>query len=431
MLTLELLGHFRLSDDARAVGRLSKKSQALLAYLACHSPEAIPRERLATLLWGYSDPDHARQSLRQALVTIRTTLGAAHDVLIVDAASVRLAASGELTVDVKDFEALAQMTDTAALARASALYRGEYLAGLHVTSEAFEEWLSVERQRLLGIACEIQRRLATACADTGGLDAAIEAARRLTQLDPLGEEGHRLLIQLLAAAGQRSAALAQYTSLSERLRRDLGVAPERETVELVDAIRRGESHSTAPFRNGSSRRASHTTVEVRGENDAAARRSGPTAVVAPALGDGGATQLHHLPVEPERQHVSFTLDPAGADAAVRVTEFFDACGLAWGVDRDVTRRVAFGVGQAIETIREYCGPSGPLLIEARCDDFDVDVRMIYHGTVLELPEQRPSEAEIIDAGDHQLAGFMLRRNADRIRQTLKGGAVVLKFRYER
>jgi hypothetical protein len=105
--------------------------------------------------------------------------------------------------------------------------------------------------------------------------------------------------------------------------------------------------------------------------------------------------------------------------------------LAWGVHRDVARRVAFGVGQAIETIREYCDPSGPLLIEARCDDFDVDVRMIYHGTVLELPEQRPSEAEIIEAGDHQLAGFMLRRNADRIRQALKGGTVVLKFRFER
>jgi DNA-binding SARP family transcriptional activator len=425
MLTLELLGHFRLSDDTRSVGRLAKKSQALLAYLTCHSSEAIPRERLATLLWGYSDPDHARQSLRQALVTIRTALGTAHDVLTIDAATVRLVASGELTVDVKEFEALVQLADSAALARASALYRGEYLAGLHVSSEAFEEWLSVERPRLLGVACEIQRRLATAYADTGAPDAAIEAARRLTQLDPLGEDGHRLLIRLLAAAGQRSAALAQYTSLSGRLRSELGLAPERETGELVDAIRRGEPHSTAPSRG---RRASHTTVS--GEDKSTVPHFGPTAPVAPVSGDG-PTRLHHLTVEPERQHVSFTLDPGGVDAAERVTEFFDTCGLAWGVHRDVARRVAFGVGQAIETIREYCDPSGPLLIEARCDDFDVDVRMIYHGTVLELPEQRPSEAEIIETGDHQLAGFMLRRNADRIRQALKGGTVVLKFRFER
>ena len=123
MLTLELLGHFRLSDDTRSVGRLAKKSQALLAYLACHSSEAIPRERLATLLWGYSDPDHARQSLRQALVTIRTALGTAHDVLTIDAATVRLVASGELTVDVKEFEALVQLADSAALARASSRSR--------------------------------------------------------------------------------------------------------------------------------------------------------------------------------------------------------------------------------------------------------------------------------------------------------------------
>src|SRR5262245_1264800 len=445
MFSLHLLGQFRLLDGARAVAPLPKKCQALLAYLACHTSQSMPRERLAALLWSYSDPDHARQSLRQALAAIRTTLGAVQNVLIIDADGARLATGPAMAVDVHEFEKLARSADTAGLERARSLYRDTFLAALQVTSEPFEEWLAIERTRLLGMACDVQRRLATAHASAGHLEAAIAAAQRLTQLEPLNEDGHRLSMRLLGSAGRRGAALAQYAHLAELLRRELGVAPDRETRQLAEAIRKGErsevSGVPAPDSPGAgtlSQPASGGLID-RPAGPPPGRALAPAAGLhaagqpahSPARTDGSAMVLHSLPFQPEHNRVGFTVDPAAADAPARVAEFFDACGLAWGVERDVTRRITFGVSQAFEAIREFCDPSGPLLVEARCDDFDVDVRLTYHGVMLQLPDRRPSAAEIIEAGDQQLAGYMLRRNADRIRSALKGGSVVLKFRFER
>ena len=72
------------------------------------------------------------------------------------------------------------------------------------------------------------------------------------------------------------------------------------------------------------------------------------------------------------------------------------------------------------------------MVEAHFDEFNLDVKITYHGEPLELPEQRPSERAIMetDAGYRQLAGFLLRRNADRVRTSTKDGASVLEFHFE-
>jgi xanthine permease XanP len=95
-------------------------------------------------------------------------------------------------------------------------------------------------------------------------------------------------------------------------------------------------------------------------------------------------------------------------------------------------RVAFGIEQAIETIAEHCEPQGPVVVEAHFDEFNLDVKITYRGAPLELPDRRPSDRDIIetDAGYRQLAGFMLRRNADRVRTSVKDGASVLEFHFE-
>jgi xanthine permease XanP len=134
----------------------------------------------------------------------------------------------------------------------------------------------------------------------------------------------------------------------------------------------------------------------------------------------------------QRRRVTLALDPAAADAVAEVNEFFDAAGRGWGARPDVMVRVAFGINQAIEAIREHCDPQGPITIEARFDEFNLDVRISYRGEALEFPDERPSQQEIIetDAGYRRLAGFMLRQNADRIRTSVKDGATVLEFHFD-
>ena len=78
-----------------------------------------------------------------------------------------------------------------------------------------------------------------------------------------------------------------------------------------------------------------------------------------------------------------------------MNEFFDAAGRGWGARPDVMVRVAFGINQAIEAIREHCEPEGPIAIEAHFDEFNLDVRISYRGAALEFPDERPS-----GQGDH-------------------------------
>jgi xanthine permease XanP len=133
-----------------------------------------------------------------------------------------------------------------------------------------------------------------------------------------------------------------------------------------------------------------------------------------------------------RQRVTLPLDPTAEDAAAQVDEFFNAAGREWGARPDVMVRVSFGTNQAIEAIRENCEPKGPIVIEAHFDEFNLNVKISYQGVPLELPDQRPSDSDIIEteAGYRRLAGFLLRRNADRASASTRDGTSVLRFHFE-
>jgi NCS2 family nucleobase:cation symporter-2 len=126
-----------------------------------------------------------------------------------------------------------------------------------------------------------------------------------------------------------------------------------------------------------------------------------------------------------------TLDPKQLDHA-RIVEFMEAQGAAWGARRDVIDRARFSLEQAIETIVDGCEPHGPLEVEATFDEFNVDVRVSYPGAPLELPDERPSNEEIMqsEAGHRRLAGFMLRRQADRVAATHKAGRSTILFHFD-
>ena len=148
-LALDLLGAFELKRADGQLLRLPKKAQALLAYLALQKGRPIPREQLATLLWGNSATEQARQSLRQCLAALRNALGAeASESIVADTASVLLAPSELLAIDVAAFEAACQSKTVADMQRASALYRDELLDRTANPVEPFNDWLTLERQRL-------------------------------------------------------------------------------------------------------------------------------------------------------------------------------------------------------------------------------------------------------------------------------------------
>ncbi len=224
----------------------TRKSAALLAYLAFYADRPHPREVLAELLWPEEDPEATRARLRQALASLRRTLECPRSdavgehgatLFLSDAASVQLNRDC-FSTDVMEFEECLRRAGQggsaeeriALLSSAVDLHRGELLPGY------YEEWIAPERARLLDQYLGALRRLADAVAETGDLEGAMAHARRAVAADTLREESHRHLMRLYAQADRRSELLRQYRELERLLRVELDTTPSPATRKLLDDL---------------------------------------------------------------------------------------------------------------------------------------------------------------------------------------------------
>lgn len=132
-----------------------------------------------------------------------------------------------------------------------------------------------------------------------------------------------------------------------------------------------------------------------------------------------------------RKAARLTVKADAVDAS-GIEEFMETHGAAWGARRDVIDRASFNLTQSIETIVEGCEPQGALEVEATFDEFNLDIRVSYMGPPLALPDRRPTNEEIMESeeGQRKLAGFMLRRYADRVAATHRGTRSTILFHFD-
>lgn len=303
--------------DGRPIDVDTKKAIALLAYLAIEG--SAERDALAALFWADSSPERAKATLRRTLSALRGGVGP--DTLEADRQRVSLVGYHEC--DVKVFEALVEETTThehapadvcplcvAPLARAAALYRGDFLGTFHVRdAPEFEDWARPVTESIRIRAGEVFKRLAMAHAATGDYSAAIETTARWIGLDELHEPAHRQLMLLHAWTGDRPGAVEAYNSCVAILDRELGVAPLEETTELFDAIldedlppapaqRRGtkpvRATVAAPAQDMIDRQAAVTTLSTALDS---AMSSGQVCVITGDSWMGKTRLLEHLAAE--------------------------------------------------------------------------------------------------------------------------------------
>jgi NCS2 family nucleobase:cation symporter-2 len=132
-----------------------------------------------------------------------------------------------------------------------------------------------------------------------------------------------------------------------------------------------------------------------------------------------------------KQTATFKVESAPVQAA-KLEQFMETNGAAWGARRDVIDRATFNLVQSIEAIVDSCEPQGLVEITVTFDEFNLDLRVSYVGPPLELPERRPTNEEIMESedGHRRLAGFMLRRYADRVAATHRGGRSTILFHFD-
>jgi len=226
--SLAAFGFPEIHADGRPIKLALRKGLALLVYLA-EAKGAVARDVIATLLWPETDRETGLARLRRLLHRVELALG--QPVFETDRTSLRWSPDVELEIDAHLFESACDRGD---FEKACQIYRSDFLAGFSPEdSPEFDDWAFFRREALRGRLMHALERLVQDKNAAGDYFAATAHAGRLVELDPLSEVYGRHLIRSLLLAGDRSAAERHHSALTQRLRDELGVAPEAETEALM------------------------------------------------------------------------------------------------------------------------------------------------------------------------------------------------------
>lgn len=240
------------SETTTLTGRI----QALFTYL-CVTHQPQDRGKLGDLLWDNLSEQEAKRNLRYILRDLRKIIG---DYLIVDGQTISFNFELPYWFDVTSFTTYlsprlrntAESIELTILQELLNLYTGDFLAGFHIQDASnFERWMLAQRRHfhdamVYGLQLATQQHLTQ-----GEYDAGLALNQYLLTLEPWREEAHRQRMILLAANGQRSAALMQYELCCQVLEEELDVPPMTETTSLYTQIKSGmwfiEQEAAAEF----------------------------------------------------------------------------------------------------------------------------------------------------------------------------------------
>jgi DNA-binding SARP family transcriptional activator len=214
------LGGFAVEVDSQTVAPSAwkhRRGAELIKLLALSTGHRLYREQVMDILWPELSPNAAGTNLRKATHHLRRALGTPEPV-VVDAGFVALCPDWQVTTDVEVFETAAKDALGAgpeACVEAAGLYRGELLPDDRYVSWVFEPR---ERLRLRYL------QLLKLC----------QHWEAVLEVDPADEEAHRALMRGYIDIGNRQAAIRQFSRLRQTLRSDLGIGPDRASVELYE-----------------------------------------------------------------------------------------------------------------------------------------------------------------------------------------------------
>jgi DNA-binding SARP family transcriptional activator len=245
-LRIHFFGRFQLFLGRRVLPDFpTQRAKALFAILVLQAGQVRPRAQLMDALWPEVDESHARKCLSTELWRIRSLLkaGGLHPerLIIASRDGAMFDDKAPHWLDVQAFErALATISNTPperlipqqvrALRAAVDLYRGEMLEGV------YDDWCLLHREALATQYLRALEMLMRWHFAGGQWEAAIAYGQKLLAHDPLLEHIHRRIMRCYVELGIRSAAIRQYGSCVERLHRELGIEPMKETVILYRSI---------------------------------------------------------------------------------------------------------------------------------------------------------------------------------------------------
>lgn len=251
---IQLLGQFRVSIGSRTIEDADwylRKAKALVKLLVLAPSHRLHRGELMDILWPDLDIDAATNNLHKALYISRRVLEpdlpakAPSGYLHINGDFISLDCPGGLFVDVEEFASAAQLArddgTVEAYRRAVELYPGDLLP-----EDRYEDWAVRLREALQSTYLNLLFEMASVYEDREDYPAALETLQDLVARDPAHEEAQAKLIRLLAASGNRQAALRQYQRLREVLAEEFDVEPAPALEALYQQILSGTFAHGAP-----------------------------------------------------------------------------------------------------------------------------------------------------------------------------------------
>ncbi len=267
-----MFGKFTAHHDAGLLkGLEASKDQELLSYLLIRRDRPHSREALASLLWADTSTEKSKKYLRQALWHLHAALnsdnGNGTDVLLVDHDWLTLNPCSNLWTDVSDFErAFAGAEGIAgrqldaekahALKDAVSLYNDDLLPGY------YQDWILFERERLQNMYLLMLDKLIVYLQFRGEYEVAQGYGATILRYDPARERTHRQLMHLYSLGGDRTSALRQFERCVQALKQELGVKPERKTIELYERIKSDQMGHTESSDNNFSTPHTATSSDI-------------------------------------------------------------------------------------------------------------------------------------------------------------------------
>src|SRR5918996_1313026 len=228
---IQLCGRLVVELDGRRVEDAlpGAKGRLLFAYLVLNRERRMSRDELLTAVYGEGASPDQHPSLSVLLSKLRSVLGARY---LAGRSEIEFVLPRAAFVDVEAAREALHRAESHVAAGEWAEAWGPSGVAYHVARRPLLQgedrpWLDEWRRRLeevhlRGLECFAEARLGL-----GGptLSQAEDCARRLIELAPHRETGHRILMEALERRGNVAEALLAYDRLRVLLRDELGVAP--------------------------------------------------------------------------------------------------------------------------------------------------------------------------------------------------------------
>lgn len=122
----------------------------------------------------------------------------------------------------------------------------------------------------------------------------------------------------------------------------------------------------------------------------------------------------------------------GVTTSEEVANFMEAHGAAWGARKEIINRASAVLNEFMESAANLGLIQEEVNVDASFDEFNLDVELYYKGTLMQFPDIRPTQNELLqdDTAFLKLSGFLIKQHVDWLKSESQNDNCHIKFHFD-